>query len=427
MTCMRLVLVNPHYYSYGKTVVNVLLGRKDFMKYHYFLEYYLKDDNRETALYIDGTKTSFAAVKIGFPFFPKFFVFLELCVWMLLNGINPFKHKIYFDQSQLDPKRDVVVDFARANVGVSKQANVPVFKGMKVVVLTHYYLHPEDIANSLQFESPTLLVSENDLTNVPYFKKHFPTIQWVYQLPFTFTSRFQKKTSFVSRLNKCFALGTIAPIDKKNLDFISFFGTDVLQPMRKTIMETHRAYPDALDSMIKQYENFTFMRENADDSLFLKMVKQYAPRFIQKLVLANQHKKYYAFDVVQKYNHYRMFVCPEENIGLPSTNVFEGMACGSAFFGIDDPMYTNLGLMPGVHYVAYAKDDMADLVEKIRYYQTQPEQLEEIARAGSIFVRDRFMGQAVAGLFWKDLETIFHRFAVSQRVESICSFREKPS
>lgn len=420
---MRLVLANPHYYSYGKTLVNVLLRRKDFMKYRYFLDRYLKDEKKDTAIYIDGTKTSLAAIKIRFPFFPKFFTYLELFVWMLLNGVNPFKQTVYFDLDELDPKNDVLVDFARAKVGKGGQKEKGVFSGMKVIILTHYYLQPKDIADSFKDLNGVLLVAENDLTQVPYFKRYFPWVEMVYQLPFTFTSRFQNRTNFLSRANKCFALGTIAPVDKNNKDFISFFGTDVLQPMRKTIMEKYGMYPDALDSVIRQYEDFTFMRHNPNDSVYLKFIKRYAPQFIQRFFLANQHKKYYAFDVVKKYNSYRMFVVPEENIGLPSTNVFEGMACGTAFFGIDDPMYTNLGLVPGVHYVVYRKDDLEDLVRQIRFYQTEPEKLQEIARSGQKFVEERFTGEKVAERFWQDLEAMSRAFAATGQLRPICSFR----
>ncbi len=420
---MRLVLANPHYYSYGRTLVNALLRRKDFMKYRYFLDRYLKSEGKDTAIYIDGTKTSLAAIKIRFPFFPKFFTYLELFIWMLLNGVNPLKQKVYFDLAKLDPTNDVLVDFARAKVGKEGQREEEVFPGMKVIILTHYYLQPKDIADNFNGLNGVLLVAENDLAAVPYFKRYFPWVETVYQLPFTFTERFRKQTEFLSRANKCFALGTIAPIDKNNKDFIDFFGTDVLQPMRKTIMEKHGMYPDVLDSVIRQYEDFTFMRHNPNDSTYLKFIKRYAPSFIQRFVLSNQHKKYYAFDVVKKYNSYRMFVVPEENIGLPSTNVFEGMACGTAFFGIDDPMYTNLGLIPGVHYVPYQKDDLEDLVRQIRHYQAEPKKLEEIANNGRLFVQERFTGEKVAERFWQDLVKMQEEFVATQKLPQICSFR----
>ena len=31
----------------------------------------------------------------------------------------------------------------------------------------------------------------------------------------------------------------------------------------------------------------------------------------------------------------------------------EGMACGSAYIGLDDPMYKDIGLIPGKHYIIY--------------------------------------------------------------------------
>ena len=45
----------------------------------------------------------------------------------------------------------------------------------------------------------------------------------------------------------------------------------------------------------------------------------------------------------------------------------EGMACGSAYIGLDDPMYKDIGLIPGKHYITY-DGTLEDLKSKIAYY-----------------------------------------------------------
>jgi hypothetical protein len=82
------------------------------------------------------------------------------------------------------------------------------------------------------------------------------------------------------------------------------------------------------------------------------------------------------------------------------------MACGSAFFGVDSPMYRDLGMIPNVHFVAH-DGTLWDLIDKVRYYQ-QPEHLEDlesVAKNGEIFVRDRLRPEIV---YTKFLERLTH-------------------
>jgi hypothetical protein len=210
---MRLVLTNPHYYIYGKTVVNILLRRKHFMKYDYFIDYYLKDPKKETAIYIDGTKTSFAAIKVRFPFFPKFFCYLELIVWMLFNGVNPVKTKVYFDIKAFNPDQDVLVDFVRSvKLSELEKTGYEIYKGVIVFFGTHYFLRIKEIVSYLKRIHYPLFVAEHNLAQENFFQKYFDWVDEVYQLPYAFGERFVEKTPFSKRENKCFALGSVAPI-----------------------------------------------------------------------------------------------------------------------------------------------------------------------------------------------------------------------
>ena len=84
-------------------------------------------------------------------------------------------------------------------------------------------------------------------------------------------------------------------------------------------------------------------------------------------------------------------------MGVPGIGYVEGMACGCAYIGLDSPMYRDLGLIPGVHYISYdgTKEGLKQVIE---YYQQEEhqEELERIAKIGSEYVRENFMGNKVA-------------------------------
>ena len=106
--------------------------------------------------------------------------------------------------------------------------------------------------------------------------------------------------------------------------------------------------------------------------------------------------------MVDKFNDYKMFICPEEIIDLPAVGFVEGMACGSAFIGIKNSMYKDLGMIDKVNYIAY-DGSFDDLMIKINYYQNHPIELEEIAENGRKFIEINFNSEKVI----KDLLNLF--------------------
>ncbi|MCX7196149.1 MAG: glycosyl transferase family 90, partial [Proteobacteria bacterium] len=115
-----------------------------------------------------------------------------------------------------------------------------------------------------------------------------------------------------------------------------------------------------------------------------------------------RQKSYYSVDIVEFFNRYTMFAVPEEICDLPGIGFIEGMACGSAYFGLDDPMYRDLGMVPGVHYVAY-DGTVEGLVEKVAYYQTRRDELEVIAEQGYRFATEQMSADAVYSRFLDQL------------------------
>lgn len=426
---MRLVFMNPHIFAYGRTVSSFLFGRKMFLKYNFFLESYIKDKEKEIAFYIDGSYTSF---NINFFVLPRFFAYLELLCWIMINKVNPFRAKIYFNLKKLDPKNDVIFTFSRAIVNISEKSRSKLelnkYDGLIFIHFTHYFREIVKLSKYMRTIPHPIIVAENDLVNNTFFKKYFPFVNKVYQLPNVFGDRFVlKNRNYNKKLNKCLALGTMCPVEDK--EFFDFFSNGkTLHPMRKMIYEKHQRFSNEIDSFIKEFKDVkTIKNINAEDPFIAKIVKKILPYVILEKIFPVPQKEYFQFDIVEKYNEYKMFICPEELVGLPSINVFEGMVCQCAYVGIDSPMYANLGMIPGIHYVAYKENDFEDLILKIRYYQKDPDELRKIAEKGYDFVRQNLNRKKIAGKFWNDLEMISGRFSKENVANFSCSFNEDSS
>lgn len=103
---------------------------------------------------------------------------------------------------------------------------------------------------------------------------------------------------------------------------------------------------------------------------------------------------------VSLYNSYKMFVVPEEVVGIPAIGFVEGMACGAAYIGLDHTMYRDIGLIAGVHYIVY-DGSLTDLQLKVKYYIANDKELEVIARQGHEFVVRNFSMETVRTLFYE--------------------------
>lgn len=421
---MRLVLANPHTYAYGRTVASFLLGKKMLTKYDFFLQYYIKNKRKDVAFYIDGTRSS---LNISNLFLSKGLAYIEYIFWMLLNGLNPFTRKVYFNLEQLQPTSDILFTFSRSIIRSKNERELGLekFPGILFIHFTHYFQKIKKVATYLQGIPHTVVVAENNLITNSFFRKHFPWIEKVYHLPFTYSDRFVwDKKNFNERINKCMALGTLCPVDDP--DFFEFYGRGTtLQPMRNKLFEKQSDFSKEIDSFAKKFTDITTIKNiEKHDSLFKKILKKALPYIALEKIFPVSQMAYFQFDIVRKYNEYKMFVCPEEIIGLPSVNVFEGMACKCVYIGIEDPMYTQLGMLPGIHYIGYRENDVETLLSKIRYYQTHPDELERIAEAGYEFVIQHFNKRNVSEVFWRDLERMSEQFAKTKTVSPLCSFEK---
>ena len=296
--------------------------------------------------------------------------------------MNFFKFRLIFNPLKLK-KTDYLFLFHynyftfidKPAIELRQNLNEIIYKScaQKIVHLTHFYYNTQFGSDNLKKLNPCLLVAENNLLkNSPYFQQYF---SWykneVYALPFIPKDRFVNYKIFSERINKVVAFGTITyPMEEK--EFIEYYNTNLVQPFRKILYDNK--------------ENFTI----------------YYDSFITKI--ENQNKQT-PINIVDQFNSYKMFIVPEEIVGLPGVSFVEGMACGTAFIGLDDPMYTDLGMIPKRHYIAY-NGTFEHFIKQVQFYQDNPILLATIAENGYQFVKENFNRDKIMSNFMKRLSLL---------------------
>ncbi|OGK18253.1 hypothetical protein A3G67_03070 [Candidatus Roizmanbacteria bacterium RIFCSPLOWO2_12_FULL_40_12] len=422
---MRLCFYNPHavYNSIGITCLSRLAQifgtnkenlRIHNLKYAFLLSFLQKNDPN-TAIVVDGTGASLGVVLQEIPLLRnsylmnKIISYIEIYAWCLINKVNPFKQTIIFDENKLNSKNDILFSFAFNSYSfrsekLIKKSIIKSFTGKKILHASHFYKSTKAVAENIKKVGIRHMVAEADLKKSPYFNKFFGFIKQVYILPHVLRDKYINIKKFESRKNKCLALGTLvieSESDSSNKDYIDFFKTNTLHPVRKILYENKVKLADIVDCFInfhnkERLEKITKGGTYSKNSLF---------RMVYDLFFLSEGKEYHKMDIVKKYNEYKMFIAPEENIGLSSVNSVEGMACGCAYIGIKHPMYSDLGMIDKKHYIAY-DGSLLDLQKKIKYYQIHQKELTQIATNGCEFARKNFSENKVRNDFWNYLTTL---------------------
>lgn len=407
---MRICYYNPQV-TLGRTLISVILRSVSDTKYSFLLDF-LKNNDLNTAFVVDGTATTLNASSKILNFISNNYLlvriisFFEIYIWCILNRINPFKHKIIFSKRNLNEETDVIIGFAFlmdtfVNPKMVQKSILKDFQGPKVFHFSHYFSRTKTTADSLRKLSVRYAMAESDISLSDFFKQYFSFIDEVYILPFVLRDRYKNRTLFSDRNDKCFAIGTELILgfqdgdqDPDYKDYREYYKTETLQPMRNTIRKNKEKYNDLIDSFIKT----RYMKMNKNR--FVGLINKFKKR-------ALSYKNYFSFNIVDKYNEYKMFVSPEENVGLPSVNFVEGMACGCAYLGIKNPMYDRLGLIDGVNYIGY-NGSIEDLRLKITYYLNHQDLLNEISRNGEKLVKERFSKNTVLSDLLKYLNSLVY-------------------
>ena len=394
---MRIVFVNLHGNEFlVKTLNKFIFKQSVAIKHKYILDYLLSRDDVEVCSYINhrGLSLSYATRNR----FLQSFRFLDHRITMKKNGI-PLKSITVLKSEDEIRHDDIVILYQLFGPQMDFKKRPDAFLAISQL---HFIVSQADVMKSLD---PDLMYNESNMQKrfiafdeyFGWFKKQYLVI------PFVFAERFKVIKPFAERQNKAVSVGTVTYPEY----LVKYYGHNCLQPARKQIYDNAKELTPWVDCFNSDYlEDAKLSKSSKHDNKVTKVFKRLHDKFF-----VGHQTKYYSFDMVEKFNDYKMCVVGEEIIGLPGIGFVEGMACGCAYIGQTVGYYEDYGMKEGVHYIGY-DGTLEDLKEKISYYQ-QPEhqqELETIAKAGCDFVRSHFNGRAAAESLLNNLLDAQHRW-----------------
>lgn len=366
------------------------------LKHRYLLDYLLNSDEYEVCNYI--TEHGFSLVPNDGGILNKLHClrFLENKTILKKNGIDPKKVTILTSPKEIRPDDIVILYNIMGKSNYEVAGNIKAFKALSML-----HFHGRKIEDEYMKKADfQCYFNEVDLSkSSELFRKYYHVERPWIVIPFVFAERFKNVKPFEERQNKCFSTGTITY--KEHEEFLSVYNDPCDQPARKFVKDNPDFFKDTVDCYSCDYLEDNAGKKYVDgENYIVRMYKK-----VYNLTHVGKQKKYYSFNMVEKFNDYKMHLVGEEILGVPGIGYVEGMACGSAYIGLDSPMYRDLGLIPGVHYISYdgTKEGLKRTVE---YYQQKEHQkeLEQIAKTGCEFVRSHFSGSVVAEQFLHDLK-----------------------
>lgn len=398
---MRIVIVDLHLNSFMiKPLKYMLTGRISIPKHSFFLNEAIKE-GYEVVNYITGTREGCfpptkLSQKVGRHIAPIVF------------NKNGYKNKIknITDANEI-LEDDLVIFYAH----LDDKCNFNEILGKKFINLNHFFsLRSEghmwwpDIINKVDFDG---YICEADVMRDSRFFQHYFPLEnkKLLLLPYVAGSKFKKRKPFPERKNIALAMGSVG------IEFDMYrdiYGTNQLHPMRREILNRKDENPDQIDCKIEEVKiPKPPLAISESEMLIARLLKRiynhmYSVRN-SPFIKNSKNAGYYEQDIVEIFNEYKMFIYPEEVVGVPALGFVEGMRCGCAYIGLDSPMYTKLGMKPGIHYIAY-DGSYDDMIDKIRYYQVHERELAMIARNGFQFVRDNLNSEIVFKRFIKQFQ-----------------------
>lgn len=367
------------------------------LKHRYLLDYLLNSDEYEVCNYI--TEHGFSLVPNDGGILNKLHClrFLENKTILKKNGIDPKKVTILTSPKEIRPDDIVILYNIMGKSNYEVAGNIKAFKALSML-----HFHGRKIEDEYMKKADfQCYFNEVDLSkSSELFRKYYHVERPWIVIPFVFAERFKNVKPFKERQNKCFSTGTITY--KEHEEFLSVYNDPCDQPARKFVKDNPDFFKDTVDCYSCDYLEDNAGKKYVDGENYL--VRMY--KKVYNLTHVGQQKKYFSFNMVEKFNDYKMHLLGEEILGVPGIGYVEGMACGCAYIGLDSPMYRDLGLIPGVHYISYdgTKEGLRQTVE---YYQQEEHQkeLEQIAKTGCEYVRSHFNGFVVAEQLVHDLKT----------------------
>ena len=386
---MRIVFVNLHTdWMLVKPSSVFIFKFSAAVKHKYLLDYLLNHPEYEVCSYINDR--GFSILTKGNETFGKFlyiFKYVEYKIILKKNGIDPKKITVIKRLEDIRPD-DIVILYNIMTDNYRGMSNVKAFKALSML---HFHGRSTEEALIKEANINCFFNEVNLQESSELFRKYYHIDKpWIVH-PFVYQERFKPIKPFAERKNKVFSTGTITY--KEHEEFLSVYKDPCDQPARKFVKDNPDFFRDTVDCYSSDYlEGSDVKPYLPTDNKIVRLYKKIHNRFN-----TGHQKAYFSFDMVEKFNEYKMCLVGEEILGVPGIGYVEGMACGCAYIGLDSPMYRNLGLIPGVHYISYdgTKEGLRQVIE---YYQQKEhqEELEHVAKAGCEYVRQNFNGSVVA-------------------------------
>ena len=377
-----------------KILSQIITGKHAMSKHRFLLDYMIKN-GAEVADFVTLEGTTFPkGKKLKSLLLRK----IEAKYVLRKNGFSKRNIKLIANPYEL--KTDDIV-ICQSTIAPGQFELLENINAIKIVDHMHFYGEKE-ASDSLKDKGIQYYMFDVDLDK--YSKLYQENYSWFtgefIMRPYSYQPRFAVKKNFNDRMTKAVAMGTLTKCLMP--EFIEMYGSEYYQPHRKMIMDNAYKYPDEIDSYISEYQE-TALKEIKDDDMKITRLFKKTYNYFH----AGQQKAYFSFDMVDKYNEYKMFICPEDINGSYGVGTIEGMACGCAMIGWNYGAFEDMGMAAGKHYIAY-DGTMDNLIAKIRYYQRPENQdeLENIAKTGCKFIRENFSEEAVAKRYYEDLKKI---------------------
>lgn len=392
---MRIVFINLHQNEFMLIPLSKLLFKQSIaLKHKYFLDYLLSKNDIEVCCYVNKAGGSFSHLPIIGNLF-KLLRFWEYKYILSKNKIEK-KHITLIKRITDIHQDDIVIGYRHIPSSLSDMDQIPAFKAVSMI---HFHGDQKD-SDLIRNANPDVLFNESDLKKYSkIFKKYYSWYQGDFIVhPFVAASRFKRIKPFVKREARCFSTGTITY--KYHKEWKDVYGDPCDQPTRKQILVNKKTLEPFVACYNSDYlEDSGMKRISPSDNRLIRLYKAY-----YNLTHVGKQKKYFSFDMVERFNNFKMCLLGEEILGVPGIGFVEGMACGCAYFGQPIGYYEDYGMEAGIHYIAY-DGTLPDLKRKIEYYQKSDNQkeLEAIANNGYEFACKYFTKEYAAASLLKRL------------------------
>jgi len=297
--------------------------------------------------------------------------------------IDSNKIEIITTEKQLNSHCDVLLNFNTHTKEHDFTRTVKNFNGLKIWHVGDYFWNEpaSDINNRYKnFGIDYIFGYSRHDKYCEYFKKSFPTyIGKVIHVPFGFQNRFRLVNDYKNRINKCVGLGSVNPLRPLEYEASNY-------------IESANFFPD--EAWFHKFRRLLIINKNIMKNQFDSML----PVFPQI--------KDFTYDLVQKFNQYRMFVSCESIFHFPPAKFFEGPACGAALICADTGCNKEYGFKEGINCIMYEEYNIQNFIDKVKYYQKHSSKLLEIQKNGHSYVTSRFSHELIADHIAKEIHKI---------------------